>query len=89
MFPKVVWPKNFTKRQKCLKKSKFKISKNLKHLNMVKMVKNHDFSDVVAEYGATRFFPEKRAVSPFPVYAPLTSDQVSKNSGVGKYHILY
>ena len=80
MFPKVVWPKNFTKRQKCLKKSKFKISKNLKHLNMVKMVKNHDFSDVVAEYGATRFFPEKRAVSPFIIYHGLTLCQKSKKS---------
>ena len=80
VFPKVVWPRNFSKRQKCLKKSKFKISKNLKHLNMVKMVKNHDFSDVVAEYGATRFFPEKRAVSPFIIYHCLTLCQKSKKS---------
>ena len=44
------------------------------------MVKNHDFSDVVAEYGATRFFPEKRAVSPFIIYHGLTLCQKSKKS---------
>ena len=47
---------------------------------MVKMVKNHEFSDVVAEYGATRFFLEKRAVSPFIIYHGLTLCQKSKKS---------
>ena len=46
------------------------------------MVKNHDFSDVVAEYGATRFFQEKRAVSPFIIYHGLTLCQKSKKSYV-------
>ena len=80
VFPKVVWPRNFSKRQKCLKKSKFKISKNLKQFNIVKMVKNHDFSNVVAKYGATRFFTENPAVSRSSVYQWLTLCQKSKKS---------
>ena len=44
------------------------------------MVKNHDFSNVVAKYGATRIFLEKRAVSPFIIYHGLTLCQKSKKS---------
>ena len=44
------------------------------------MAKNHDFSDVVARYGATRFFTEKRAVSVFLECQCLTSCQKSKKS---------
>ena len=36
------------------------------------MAKNHDFSDVVARYGATWFFPGNPAVSPFLECYPLT-----------------
>ena len=52
---------------------------------MVKMVKNHDFSDVVAQYGATRFFTENPAVLGNSLYAPLSSCKKAKKSIVGKY----
>ena len=48
--------------------------------------KNHDFSNVVANIWATRFFLENPAVSGNKVYAPLSSCKKSKKSIVGKYH---
>ena len=52
----------------------------IEHFKLAKMAKNHDFSDVVARYGATRFFTEKRAVSVFLECQCLTSCQKSKKS---------
>ena len=43
-------------------------------------VKNYDFSNVVARYGATGFFMENRAVSPFYIYEVLTLGQNSEKS---------
>ena len=50
------------------------------------MVKNHDFSDVVAQNGATRFFTENPAVLGNSLYAPLSSCKKAKKSIAGKYH---
>ena len=44
------------------------------------MAKNHDFSNVVANCGATRIFTENPAVSLFIIYHWLTSCQKSKKS---------
>ena len=44
------------------------------------MVENHDFSDVVANSGATGFFLEKRAMSPFITNHGLTLCQKSNKS---------
>ena len=43
-------------------------------------VKNYDFSNVVARYGATRFFMKNRAVLPFYMYEVLTLGQNSEKS---------
>ena len=43
-------------------------------------IKNYDFSNVVARYGATGFFMENRAVSPFYIYEVLTLGQNSEKS---------
>ena len=50
------------------------------------MAKNHDFSDVVAQNGATRFFTENPAVLGNSLYAPLSSCKKAKKSIDGKYH---
>ena len=52
----------------------------------LKTVKNSDFSNVVARYGATRFFTENPAVLGNFVHAPLSSFQKAKKSIDGKYH---
>ena len=44
------------------------------------MAKNHDFSDVVAQCGATGFFTENPAVSLFLCYQCLASCKKSKKS---------
>ena len=86
MFQKFFWRENFRKPEKCVQKSKFKISKSLQHVKLVKMAENHDFSNVVAQNGATRFFTENPAVLGNSLYAPLSSCKKAKNSIVGKYH---
>ena len=43
-------------------------------------IKNYDFSNVVARYGATGFFIENRAVSPFYIYEVLALGQNSEKS---------
>ena len=46
------------------------------------MVKNHDFSNVVAKCGATGVFGANRAVSPFIICHEVTLCQKSKKSYV-------
>ena len=43
-------------------------------------IKNYDFSNVVARYGATGFFTENRAVSPFFIYEFVVFGQISEKS---------
>ena len=50
------------------------------------MAKNHDFSDVVANIEATRFFLGNPAVLRFLGFDFLSSCQKSKKSLGGKYH---
>ena len=52
----------------------------MKNFKLTKMVKNHDFSDIVANAGAARFFTENPAVLGFLVYQWLTLCQKSKKS---------
>ena len=80
MFQKFFWAQILRKGRKCRKKSAYEIWKHLKHINIAKMAKNHDFSNVVANCGATRIFTENPAVSLFIIYHWLTSCQKSKKS---------
>ena len=43
-------------------------------------IKNYDFSNVVARYGATGFFTENRAVSPFFIYEFVILGQILEKS---------
>ena len=52
----------------------------MKNFKLTKMAENHDFSNVVAKYGATRFFPGYPALLPFIIYHGLTLCQKSKKS---------